>query len=312
MNRQLYLCLAGLCLLALGCEAGRTQVAVPTGKLPPASTAASAASPSETDLVLAGQIQITAKGADAGPRPTVSTAPNLDCRAGLARWHARGSYSPEQPLVWLTRTDATDFGVSLLGDVALCLYKFPASGALTVSVQTGNLTYTTPLIGGIREQSSALAPDTLFNDRALIVEDVGGEVLQSGTWEFLPAGPAREAVGLAGWLTLTASASADAVTATDQVPVLLQPNASLREGWTRTRELLVYGYPAEANVPIGLYQVGADELANLVGEIGTVVMPPSRIATFAIPQKVLGLMTEDTDTATPHCLGVPMVRGCFH
>ncbi|MGW3328033.1 hypothetical protein [Streptomyces virginiae] len=215
------------------------------------------------------------------------------------------------------RTDETDHGagVSLLRSVTLCLYKFPANGSLEVSVHTGNLTYTTPVIGGLREQSPAPAPDTLFNDRALVVEDMGGEVLQSGSWQFLPAPPAREAVGLSGWLTLTASASASAsaVTATDQVPVLLEPNASLQEGWRLTGELLVYGYPAGASVPIGLYQVGTDKRdANLVEEIGTVDMPPSRITTFAIPPEVLDLMAEDADSARPHCLGVPMVHGCRH
>ncbi|WP_159061857.1 hypothetical protein [Streptomyces sp. WM6368] len=67
MNRRLCLWLTGLCLLALGCEAGHTQMASPPGKLP----SARAASPSASDPLLSAQLDIMASGADAAPRPDV-------------------------------------------------------------------------------------------------------------------------------------------------------------------------------------------------------------------------------------------------
>ncbi|MER6314353.1 hypothetical protein ABT237_11350 [Streptomyces sp. NPDC001581] len=90
-----------------------------------------------------------------------------------------------------------------------------------------------------------------------------------------------------------------------------EPGLSLPEGWELTHELLVYGYPAGAIIPIGLYQAERNSRPTLVRRIGTVVMPPSRIATFVIPSEPFDLLRVHTDTTTlAYCLGVPVVRTC--
>ncbi|MFF4104057.1 hypothetical protein [Streptomyces sp. NPDC001903] len=89
------------------------------------------------------------------------------------------------------------------------------------------------------------------------------------------------------------------------------PGMGLPEGWDTTHELLVYGYPAGTSVPIGLYQVENDSQPMPVGLIGTVVMPPSRIATFVIPPEHFDLLRSHTDTTTlAYCLSIPAVRTC--
>ncbi|MFD6874361.1 MULTISPECIES: hypothetical protein [unclassified Streptomyces] len=90
-----------------------------------------------------------------------------------------------------------------------------------------------------------------------------------------------------------------------------EPGLVLPEGWEITHNLLVYGYLAGESVPIGLYQVENNSRPELVGQLGTVIMPPSRIATFVIPAEYFDLLREHTDGATlAYCLGIPRVRTC--
>ncbi|MDX2395272.1 MULTISPECIES: hypothetical protein [unclassified Streptomyces] len=90
-----------------------------------------------------------------------------------------------------------------------------------------------------------------------------------------------------------------------------EPGLVLPEGWEITHNLLVYGYLPGERVPIGLYQVENNSRPELVGELGTVIMPPSRIATFVIPTEYFDLLREHTDgTTLAYCLGIPGVRTC--
>lgn len=131
----------------------------------------------------------------------------------------------------------------------------------------------------------------------------------STDWTFLPSDPARTAIALSGGLTLTAS-SGD-VTSTYEVPLYWDWGAKLLEGWEHSREMAVYGHPAGARVPIGLYRVGENLVAVLERQIGQVVMPRSQVAVFTVPEDVFHLVSVNpsADRAT-HCLSVPGAVDC--
>ncbi|MER6314355.1 hypothetical protein ABT237_11360 [Streptomyces sp. NPDC001581] len=90
-----------------------------------------------------------------------------------------------------------------------------------------------------------------------------------------------------------------------------EPGLSLLEGWEITHELLVYGYPAGASVPILLYRIENNSRPEPVARIGIVEMPPSRIAIFVIPPEYFDLLRRHTSQVTlAYCLSVPAVRTC--
>ncbi|WP_314244902.1 hypothetical protein [Streptomyces sp. DSM 40907] len=286
MNKRLPLWLAGVCLLALGCEAQRDTQAAP-------AVSAHAATPrsSAQDLLLAEQFQTGGYGAG-----------SIGCETPSR---------PDLPLAWLLSDNTMAEGpeVRLGGLANLCLYGFPENRPITLTVNAGGQTYTTPVVPVASNHVQELSQNTLFDNRAIEVQVVGNHLLQSTDWTFLPSDPARTAIALSGGLTLTAS-SGD-VTSTYEVPLHWDQGAEPLEGWEHSREMAVYGYLAGARVPIGLYRIDENLVAVLERQIGHVVMPPSRVAVFTIPEDVLRLVSVNppADKAT-HCLSVPGVEDC--
>lgn len=122
MNRRLCSWLTGLCLLALGCQAGHTEMASPAGKLPPATTA----SPSESEdpllsatkkPLLSSQLDTMVGGADAGPRPTFRPAPDTGDTAAPAE---PGLFLPEG---WETTRNLLVYGYLAGESVPIGLYR---------------------------------------------------------------------------------------------------------------------------------------------------------------------------------------------
>ncbi|MEU1710296.1 hypothetical protein ABZ478_33885 [Streptomyces sp. NPDC005706] len=160
------------------------------------------------------------------------------------------------------------------------------------------------------KDAQELSQNTLFDNRAIEVEDVGNHLMQGTDWTFLPSEPARTAIALSGGLTLTASSGE--VTSTYEVPLHWDQGAQLPEDWEHSRDLVVYGYPAGTRVPIGLYRVGQNLVAELDRQIGKVVMPPSRVAAFNMPEDVIRLVSVSSQTGNAtHCLSVPELNDCL-
>lgn len=293
MNRRLPLWLAGMCLLALGCEAQReTQAALPTGRAPAVSAQAATPSSSAEDLLLAQQLQLGGYGA--GP---------INCEMP--------SDPADRPLAWLLSDNPTAEGpeVRLGGGANLCLYGFPENEPITVTVEAGGRTYTTPVKQVTGNGAEEPSQNALFDERAIEVKDVGNQLLQSADWTFFPSDPARTAIALSGRLTLTAS-SGD-VTSTYEVPLHWDRGAMTLDGWEHSHEMAVYGYPAGAHVPIGLYREGENRVAVLEHQVGQVVMPPSRVAVFTVPQDVFRLVSAKPSAGEDfHCLSVPQFEDC--
>lgn len=154
----------------------------------------------------------------------------------------------------------------------------------------------------------------LFNGRAIEVQNVGDGVLQSGYMQFLPPDPAREAIARAGRLELTAG-SGDS-RSTNAVPLRWEKKGAATDAeWERSHRIAVYGYPAGAHVPIGLYRVRRDqegrEHAALQRRVGAVVMPAFRVAAFTLPEEVFRVVgVEKTEGTAYHCLAVPGATDC--
>ncbi|MFF4551117.1 hypothetical protein [Streptomyces sp. NPDC001435] len=216
-----------------------------------------------------------------------------------------------QPLAWLLSDNPAAEGpeVRLGGGANLCLYGFPENEPITLTVEAGGRTYTTPVKQVASNDAEGPSQDALFDNRAIEVKDVGDHLQQSADWTFFPSDPAREAIALSGGLTLTAS-SGD-VTSTYEVPLHWDQGAMPLEGWEDSHEMAVYGYPAGARVPIGLYRVGENFVAVLERQVGQVVMPPSRVSVFTIPQDVFRLVSVEPPAGKDsHCLSVPEFKDC--
>ncbi|NXY94150.1 hypothetical protein HYE82_07025 [Streptomyces sp. BR123] len=289
-------------LLGTSCTMLReTPTAAPTGG--PATRAATP-SPGARDLLLAQQFDMEMEGA--GP---------VSCRDDLDQL-AQGR-PDDRPRVWVTSggdgTGASDAVAAGLGEESLlCLHGFPP-GPITVTVKAGGRAYTTAVKTVAQLSATPSAMDDLFNGSPVEVEDVGGGLLQSGFWQFLPSEPALTDIARSGRFTVAARSGA--VRAESEVPLRLPRGASTVEGWERNHRIAVYGYPAGARVPIGLYRPEDQEdgrtVAVLQTEVGRVVMPRHRVAIFTIPPDVFRTVSaEPAGDGNPACLSVADLANC--
>lgn len=299
MNRRLTLWLAGVSFLVLGCDAQRaTPAALPTEKAPLVSARPRTPSASALDVLLAQQFDIGMGGA--GPH---------GCQDDLSL--VSPSPSSGHPLAWVSSSFPVERKVELrlARQTVLCLAGFPENKPVTITVKAGGRGYTTAVKRVAKGHAKDPADNALFDDRTIDVEDVGDHLRQSAYWRFLPSDPARKAIALSGRLNMTASSGK--VKSTYAIPLGWEQGATTPDGWEHSRQLVVYGYPAGAHVPIGLYRVGDDLHAVLEREAGRVVMPRSRIAVFTIPRDVFRLVrAEPAAGRESHCLSVPQVQDC--
>ncbi|GAA4340084.1 hypothetical protein GCM10023086_75450 [Streptomyces venetus] len=299
VKRRLSLWLAGVCLLALGCESDHdAPEASPTTSVTHTSLGAQTPSSSARDLLLAKQFDMLT-GGDGGV--------DIDCHTSLLRLIMQG-HPLDRPLAWVSSShDKVELRPQ--DSVALCLYRLPKSKPITVTVKAGDRTNTTKVKLVAQSDASEPSKDPLIDGRRVDVWDIGDSLLQSPTWTFFPSDPAFNAIALSGQLTLTASAGD--VRTTYEVPLHWDQGAAALEGWERTRKMTLYGYPAGARVPVGLYRVTGFDHAVLERQVGQVTMPRARIAVFTIPQDVLRIVrTEHESGKDFYCLATPEVEGC--
>ncbi|WP_328923569.1 hypothetical protein OG429_02320 [Streptomyces sp. NBC_00190] len=289
-------------LLGTGCAMLReTPTAAPAGR---AAARSATPSPDARDILLAQQFDMEAYGA--GP---------VSCPDDLAQLaHGRPD---DRPRVWVTSgEDATGLSSAVaagLGEESLlCLHGFPP-GPITVTVKAAGRTYTTAVKPVAELSATPSAMDDLFNGHPMEVEDVGGGLLQSGFWRFLPSEPALTDIARSGRFTVTARSGA--VRAESEVPLRLSRGAATVEGWERNHRIAVYGYPVGARVPIGLYRpedrADGRTVAVLQREVGRVVMPRHRVAVFTLPPDVFRTVSaEPAGDWHPACLSVAELAGC--
>ncbi|MDX3532994.1 hypothetical protein PV721_01110 [Streptomyces sp. MB09-01] len=288
-------------LLSTGCTMlHQTPTAAPTSRAAPSATPR----PEARDILLAQQFDMDMEGA--GP---------VSCGNDLHQL-TRGR-PDDHPRVWVTAgedaTGASNAVAAGLGEESrLCLHGFPPGGPITVTIKAGGRTYTTTVQPVAELTAAPSAMDDLFNGRPMEVEDVGDGLLESGFWHFLPSEPALTDIARSGRFTVAAR-SGD-VRAESEVPLRLPRGAAAVEGWERNHQLAVYGYPAGARVPIGLYRPEdrADgRVAVLQREVGRVVMPRHRVAIFTVPPDVFRTISaEPADDENPACLSVADLASC--
>ncbi|MEW2413820.1 hypothetical protein AB0953_08855 [Streptomyces sp. NPDC046866] len=239
------------------------------------------------DSLLADQIALLAAGDGASP----------DCPADLSRLPGLGS-----PAVWIGNI-AGKQRVTFPEESGLCLSGFSDAEPVQITVSTGAGRYTTSVqpTPGPPTGSQDEAPDSLFRGGTLAAHEVGGGVMQSEQWWFIPPDGAREELAASGKLTLRATQGS--LTADYEQPVQLPDRPERMWVTPVSHTLLVYGFEPGSRIPIGLYKEDVpDEHAVLVRRIGTVTMPRSRAATFTVPAGVLA----ETRNQGRFCVTVPL------
>ncbi|MEU6755508.1 hypothetical protein [Streptomyces sp. NPDC046685] len=293
MSRRLSCWLAGLCVIAITSCTAEHEPSTPSLVKRGSATATQPRPSSHAvpDFLLSQQFDL---GGSAGTQ--FGCSEDLNDRA------------KDRPLVWLTSSEDENVRAMLNRQSLLCLYGFPKSKTITVTVTAGGRAYATPL-RLVSELSSEGGGGDLFNGRPIEVQDQGDGVLQSEYLWFFPPDPAREAIALDGRLRLAAS-SGDLRTA-NEVPLGWEEGAGATEAEWKRHQIAVYGYPPGTRVPIGLYRVHDDEdtegeVAVLKRRVGEVVMPESRIAVFTIPPDVFRIVSAEPESGGQYyCLSVP-------
>ncbi|MFH7595760.1 hypothetical protein WDV06_11745 [Streptomyces racemochromogenes] len=287
--------------LGAGCTMpGEPPTAAPAGRA--ATRSATPGSPDALDILLAQQFAMGGEGA--GP---VSCRDDPDERPP--------SRPAAGPRVWVTSGEDTTGASGAVGmgeESLLCLQGFPP-GPITVTVKAGGRTYTTVAKPVAELSATPSATDDLFNGRPMEVEDEGGGLLQSGFWSFLPSEPALTDVARSRRFTVAARSGG--VRAESEVPLRLPRGAAATEGWEHNHRIAVYGYPAGARVPIGLYLSKgqeADRTMVLRREVGRVVMPRHQVAIFTVPPDVFRAVNAEPagDGNGDACLSVADLATC--
>ncbi|MEU5809255.1 hypothetical protein [Streptomyces sp. NPDC047718] len=293
MNRRLSWWLAGLCVIAISSCTAEHEPSPPslTERGNATATRPTPSSHGAPDFLLAQQFDLGGSGG-------IQVGCDEDVKL----------VAQNRPTaVWLTSSTDENVAVVLGATSILCLYGFQKDKPITVTVTAGGRAYTTP-IRPVSEISSDGGGGDLFNGQPIEVRDLGDGILESGFLSFFPPDPAREAIALAGRLSLTAS-SGDLHTA-NEVPLIWEEGVGASEAEWKRHQSAVYGYPPGTRVPIGLYHVATREgeldQAVLVRRVGEVVMRESRIAVFTIPQDVFRLISVEPESGEDYyCLDVP-------
>ncbi|MFE2552308.1 hypothetical protein ACFXGI_27690 [Streptomyces sp. NPDC059355] len=218
-----------------------------------------------------------------------------ECKRDLSSLPAEFATSPA---VWMSTIQGPS-NLVFNRENALCLHGFTAERAVTVTVSDGRHSYTTtaqPTAGELTFDRYE-PPESLFNGAPLRVYDIGG-VMQSETWDFVPQSAARESLAAPGHFTISATQGSTSASYRQSVAVPTNPERARLRGENK-RQLVVDGFKQGDTIPIGLYSLaaGASDQATLVRKLGSVVMPLSRTAAFAVPQSAAG---------STYCVTVPL------
>lgn len=218
-----------------------------------------------------------------------------------------------RPDVWLETSWGVGQPVRYAGfpSVRLCLFGFDSDLPISLQVATAHQTYTTalqPASDAPADVDQGLSRHTLFQDGSQIeVHPETPDYLRSQAWSFAPASEVRDEIATTGEVTLTARQGEEAMASrTVGVVVGAEPTVGRISGPVDDGTLLVIGLDEGQRVPIGLYQGNTTSGMTLVREVGTVVMPASRVAEFTPPA---GLPTSTPETEACLVPAFPEPRG---
>lgn len=264
---------------------------------PPTSESTSRAE----ELLLGQQITLVAGGENT----------EADCSSDVES--GAPEINPDEPAVWLSRIGGP--GAGFASSVALCLLGFFPDEEIDLVVQGGGLSFSTTIVPTTDTLSRGPVTSlfvagsrVLANWRSQYGESPG--VLESWHWTFVPPPEVRERLAVDRQIFIRAEQPR--VSASRMVSLDV-PDMPFR--WLEKVEgrpvLLVFGFPRDARVPVGLYRINTEqneyaesspETAVLVRQIGNVAMPMSRTELFWIPDDVLRAASE-----TPgYCVTVPL------
>jgi hypothetical protein len=240
------------------------------------------------ELFLGRQVQLQQGGDGIGPQCVLDE----DTPAGFRH----------DPGVWLNNLfSVTEYP----GLTVLCLRGFSLEESIDVVVSVGDLRTRTAVhpTGGAPTEDTTLGYQeepsaTLFVDgadlRVYQVEELNpyGAAgprgsLVSEMWTFLPPAGVRDRMaGRSVRITATQGARS---ASSDQLIPIPQKWANQVLSTPVGDRLVLIGYDAGSDVPVGLYrQTSASSEASLVRQVGFVTMPRSQVAEFPIPDGLLG------------------------
>jgi hypothetical protein len=273
-------------------------------------TTTTSGSADDPDVLLAQQITVIAAGDGA----------RIDCRGNL-------DVQPAQhPDVWISSAyidapfDDHRAVTYLIRESGLCLFGFSDKQSIKIHVRVGTAVFDTTVVPTATtpppEFPEYEAPETLLRGGTLTVQHppvFDGQspepdpVLQSGMWWFLPPLKIRDAMAETGSLQISAAQAGRTASRTQHVVLPTSPDRIWLDH--EAYELAVFGFAPGQVIPVGLYKLtgefdGPGETATLVGDsIGTVKMPPSRVAVFKVPADVV---TSVAGGAVEYCITVPL------
>jgi hypothetical protein len=211
----------------------------------------------------------------------------------------KAKFFERDPGVWVNNLNSS---TEYLDNTVLCLRGFNVSAPIEIVVTAGSVTSHTEVrpVDGAPKSSAIftyedLPSENLFTDGAKLLvysRDYGGGpidgpdgTLISEMWRFLPPPLAREALAHEGSFTITATQGD--VSASTRQPVAIPTTRDayiLHRKYRGSQRFVTVGYPAGADVPIGLYRLTSysAEKATLTKKIATVTIPYSRVADFPL------------------------------
>lgn len=308
--------LAAVGALMVGC--GGAESATPGASSPSSRTASTPGVPTVPDPQPTTESPFDPGAPDTptppsptAPRPTTETEKLLLRRQIDLQLGGDGLFLSCQPEESATRVFDRDPGVWVNNlyspteypdHMVLCLRGFTATAPIDLELTAGPFRAHTDVrpVEGAPEASDTFVyeeepSDTLFDDGATLsvyTQDYGGGpidgpagALISEMWRFVPPAKARQAMVEAGSFTVTATQGD--VRAEIEQPIAeptIQTSDVLYGNGKEPPRLILLGFPAGADVPIGVYRRSGSSAARavLIKEIGRVVMPDSRVAEFSL------------------------------
>ena len=263
-------------------QPAESRSASPSASSPPESSKTQPSSATE-QLLLPSQVRLQEGGDGLFPTCQIEDTTPSGFRADPGIW-LNSLWSPTEY-----------FGITIL-----CLRGFAANAPILLTAQAGNQSWRT-VVQPVSESPKTSSdfgydeesPETLFNGRSLRVHapDEDGSPLASpaGTlvsemWHFLPPVDVRDLLATTGSLRLTAVQADTEVVAEQPVTTPTQRGDLLIARPGERKVVVLHGYESGSRVPIGLYRRDKEDAeARLIAELGTVLMPASRVSSFQLP-----------------------------
>jgi hypothetical protein len=278
----------------------------PTDPLPTTTTEASTASPSPTPTPTPSPTPTTPATVTDSPSPTPTATDTVDLLlaqqiAATGVPFIRQPRCPEEtpvalPAAFFVSFTPEDAAIALGERVALCLAGFdPALPVLlTVAVSGGAVPAASVTLASTGDDVPTGLGDreTLFDGLGFTASSrEGSPFYQSPAWDVVPPDELRDALALAGEMSVEMRQGELAASFVQAVEVPGRPGHRML---TDDGPFAVWGFEPGLRVPVGLYERGPDFASpyTLVEEVGEVTMPLSRLALFDAPEEVMDLLRE--------------------